>query len=42
MLPGERGDAIRAEREVNGIPIPAGTWQRIVKAAQAVGVTPPM
>jgi ureidoglycolate dehydrogenase (NAD+) len=42
MLPGERGDAIRIEREANGIPIPKGTWQRIVKAAQAVGVTPPM
>jgi ureidoglycolate dehydrogenase (NAD+) len=42
MLPGERGDAIRAEREANGIPIPKGTWQRIAKAAQAVGVTPPM
>jgi ureidoglycolate dehydrogenase (NAD+) len=42
MLPGERGDAIRAEREANGIPIPKGTWQRIAKAAQAVGVKPPM
>ena len=42
MLPGERGDAIRAERETNGIPIPKGTWQRIAKAAQAVGVKPPM
>jgi ureidoglycolate dehydrogenase (NAD+) len=42
MLPGERGDAIRAEREKNGIPIPKGTWQRIAKAAQAVGVKPPM
>jgi ureidoglycolate dehydrogenase (NAD+) len=42
MLPGERGDAIRAEREANGIPIPKGTWQRITKAAQTVGVTPPM
>ena len=42
MLPGERGDAIRAEREAAGIPIPKGTWQRIAKAAQAVGVTPPM
>jgi len=42
MLPGERGDAIRAEREASGIPIPKGTWQRIAKAAQAVGVTPPM
>ncbi len=42
MLPGERGDAIRAEREASGIPIAKGTWQRIAKAAQAVGVTPPM
>src|SRR4051794_9138958 len=42
MLPGERGDAIRADREANGIPIPKGTWQRIAKAAQTVGVTPPM
>jgi ureidoglycolate dehydrogenase (NAD+) len=41
MLPGERGDAIRAEREAAGIPIPKGTWQRIAKAAQAVGVKPP-
>src|SRR6478752_1844866 len=42
MLPGERGDAIRAEREASGIPIPRGTWQRIAKAAGAVGVKPPM
>src|SRR4051794_572845 len=42
MLPGERGDAIRAEREASGIPIPKGTWQRIAKAAQAAGVAPPM
>ncbi len=42
MLPGERGDGIRAEREATGIPIPKGTWQRIAKAAQALGVTPPM
>jgi ureidoglycolate dehydrogenase (NAD+) len=42
MLPGERGDAIRAEREISGIPIPKGTWQRIAKAAVAAGVTPPM
>jgi ureidoglycolate dehydrogenase (NAD+) len=41
MLPGERGDAIRAEREVKGIPIPKGTWQRIVKAADALGVPAP-
>jgi ureidoglycolate dehydrogenase (NAD+) len=42
MLPGERGDAIRAEREVAGIPIPKGTWQRIAKTAHALGVQPPM
>jgi ureidoglycolate dehydrogenase (NAD+) len=42
MLPGERGDAVRAEREASGIPIPKGTWQRITKAAQDLGVTPPM
>ena len=41
MLPGERGDAIRAEREASGIPIPTGTWQRIAKAAAALGVQPP-
>ena len=41
MLPGERGDAVRAEREANGIPIPKGTWQRITKAAQTVGVKLP-
>lgn len=41
-LPGERGDAIRAEREVKGIPIPQGTWQRIAKAADKLGVPPPL
>jgi ureidoglycolate dehydrogenase (NAD+) len=42
MLPGERGDAIRAEREKSGIPIPKGTWQRIAKTAAVLGVKPPM
>jgi ureidoglycolate dehydrogenase (NAD+) len=41
-LPGERGDAIRAEREAKGIPIPKGTWQRIAKVATALGVKPPI
>ena len=41
MLPGERGDAIRAEREKKGIPVPKGTWQRIGKAADALGVPVP-
>jgi len=42
LMPGERGDAIRAEREAAGIPIPKGTWQRIGKTAQALGVKPPL
>src|SRR5262249_32637871 len=41
LLPGERGDAVLAEREVQGIPIPRGTWDRIVKAAGSVGVPVP-
>lgn len=42
MLPGERGDGIRAEREASGIPIPKGTWQRIATAAQKLGVKTPV
>ena len=41
MLPGERGDAIRAEREKSGISIPMGTWQRIGKTAEKLGVKVP-
>ena len=41
-LPGERGDAIRAEREKSGIPVPKGTWQRIGKAADKLGVKLPL
>ena len=41
MLPGERGDGIRAEREAAGIPISKGTWQRIAKSATALGVPVP-
>ena len=40
-LLGERGDAVRAEREKSGIPIPKGTWQRIGKAAEKLGVKVP-
>jgi ureidoglycolate dehydrogenase (NAD+) len=40
-LPGERGDAVRAEREASGIPVPAGTWTRIVATAKELGVDPP-
>lgn len=42
MLPGERGDAIRAEREVKGIPVAKGTWDRILKAADKLGVKAPV
>src|SRR5262249_13953539 len=37
LLPGERGDAILAEREQNGIPVAAGTWKRLVAAAEGLG-----
>lgn len=42
LLPGERGDAVRAERESTGIPIPRATWARLVKAADSVGVPAPL
>ncbi len=41
LLPGERGDAVLAEREASGIPIPKGTWTRLVAAAKALGVEAP-
>jgi ureidoglycolate dehydrogenase (NAD+) len=41
LLPGERGDAILAEREANGIPVAAGTWKRLVAAAASLGVAAP-
>jgi ureidoglycolate dehydrogenase (NAD+) len=41
LLPGERGRRIRAEREASGIPIPKGTWQRIAKVADTLGVAVP-
>jgi ureidoglycolate dehydrogenase (NAD+) len=41
LLPGERGDAILAEREKSGIPIPQGTWARIVAAAKPLGIAAP-
>ena len=41
LLPGERGDAVRAEREAKGIPIPRGTWQRVREATDKLGVTAP-
>lgn len=41
LLPGERGDTIKAEREVSGIPIPAGTWKRLGAVAATLGVAAP-
>jgi len=41
LLPGERGDAIKAEREAAGIPITRGTWTRLVATARSLGVEPP-
>ena len=39
--PGERGDAVLAERTKNGIPLPQGTWDRIAKAVAPLGVEMP-
>jgi LDH2 family malate/lactate/ureidoglycolate dehydrogenase len=41
LLPGERGDAILAEREAHGIPVAAGTWKRLMAAAEGLGVRTP-
>jgi len=41
LLPGERGDGTRKEREASGIPIAKGTWSRLCAAADKVGVTAP-
>lgn len=41
-LPGERGDAVLAEREAAGIPVPAGTWKRLVATSKELGVDLPV
>ena len=41
LLPGERGDAIKAEREAAGIPVTQGTWTRLAATAASLGVVPP-
>jgi ureidoglycolate dehydrogenase (NAD+) len=41
LLPGERGDRVLQERERNGIPIPSGTWSRLLAAAEKLGVGTP-
>ena len=40
-LPGERGNGILQERQRDGIPLPQGTWLRLLAAAKELGVTPP-
>jgi ureidoglycolate dehydrogenase (NAD+) len=40
-LPGERGDAILEERTRDGIPLPQGTWSRLLAVAKELGVAPP-
>ena len=40
-LPGERGDSILEERMRDGIPLPQGTWSRLLAAAEKLGVAPP-
>jgi ureidoglycolate dehydrogenase (NAD+) len=40
-LPGERGDSILHGRRRDGIPLPQGTWSRLLAAAKDLGVTPP-
>jgi len=39
--PGERGDAVLAERMKTGIPLPQGTWDRLAKAVKPLGVEMP-
>lgn len=42
LVPGERGDAIKRERAVSGIPIPPSTWNELADAASKAGQqTPP-
>jgi ureidoglycolate dehydrogenase (NAD+) len=40
-LPGERGDSILRERVRRGIPLPQGTWARLLICAKALEVPPP-
>lgn len=39
--PGERGDAVLAERTKNGIPLPQGTWDRLAEAVTPLGIEMP-
>lgn len=41
LLPGERGDREAARRRVDGIPLPADTWSKLVAEAERLSVAPP-
>jgi ureidoglycolate dehydrogenase (NAD+) len=41
FLPGERGDSTLHERERAGIPLPLGTWNRLLATAKGLGVRAP-
>jgi LDH2 family malate/lactate/ureidoglycolate dehydrogenase len=40
-LPGERGDSILEQRMRDGIPLPQGTWSRLLAVAKELGAAPP-
>lgn len=41
FAPGERGDAVLAERRKSGIPVPGEQWRALVETAESLGVAPP-
>jgi ureidoglycolate dehydrogenase (NAD+) len=41
FLPGERGEGILQQREQSGIPLPRGTWDRLLSCATQLGVAAP-
>ncbi len=41
LVPGERGDHIKAVRDADGIPLPRGTWDRLAALAERLGVDLP-
>jgi ureidoglycolate dehydrogenase (NAD+) len=41
FLPGERGESVLRQREENGIPLPRGTWSRLLASAEALDVPAP-
>lgn len=42
FAPGERGDAVLAERMTSGIPVPRNQWNALVETAESLGVTAPV